>query len=162
MKEAFFLSRNAEELESLYHFLPYLREIIGGRRVSVIELMTPDELLKYHYDSAEATRAVHSRIVMLKDGKVVKEVPFSEIHAHRKKRNLPEPNLHSPETEIRGNEDVCIIVHDHADDPKSIFDGISVEIFVCAKGQTFAEYPEVRGWIAGYLVQEKLSRFGIL
>lgn len=149
-------------LEALYRIFPWIVGIVGTREVSMIELMTQDELPNHSFEvSANGYNSV-GKIIFYKDGEYVRDVSWEDIHTNRKKLGLQPTNINSPQTEIRGDEDVCVVVHDHAGDHDTAFNGIHLDIFMCQEGKTFEQFPAVKGWLVEPALRELLRELGLL
>ncbi len=153
---------NPGELEALYRIYPWIVGIVGTREVSLIELMTQNELPDYPFVSSANGYNSTGKIILYKNGEYRKDVSWEDIHTHRRELDLQPTHTGSPQTEILGDEDVCVVVHDHADDHDTIFNGIHLHIFMCQGGKTFEQFPAVKGWLVEPVIRGLLRKLDLL
>jgi hypothetical protein len=150
---------NSDELGALYRIHPWLKEIVGTREVSIIRIMGPKELPEHSFSQDAMGYNGTGRIILRKRGKTVKDVMWDDVHAHRFQKDVVPTHLNSPQCEMSGDEDVCVILQDHAHDHDTCFRGISLDIFICPEKTAFGDFGDVRVWLAEPKVRKKLEKF---
>jgi hypothetical protein len=149
------------ELQALYGVSPWIKELIGTRQVSIIRIMSYDELPTHDFTESACGYNVKGRVILRKDQKVVKDVTWDDIHKHRLELGCEPVYLNSPQTEMTGEEDACVILQDHAEDHDTCFKGISLEVFMCSRGATFGDSLAFKGWLLQPSVRKQFKDAGV-
>jgi hypothetical protein len=150
---------NSDELAALYLIHAWIKDIVGTRQVSVIRIMEPEALPRHCFSESAIGYNSSGRIILRKKGKTVKDVTWDGVHAHRFQKNVAPTHLNSPQCEISGSEDVCVILQDHNDRSDTIFKGVSLDIFMCPSKKTFGDFESVGAWLAEPKVRKQLEKF---
>lgn len=148
------------ELDALYAIYPWLKAFAGIKDVSVIYLRTTDELVDHSYETSANGYNTTGRIVLLKDHLATRDVTWNNVFAERKSLGIAEWNIASPQTLMTGEEDTCVILHDHDGDHDSTFKGFSIDVFMCPEGRSFKDYPKIVSWIAEPRLRMELRAAG--
>src|SRR3989338_3755567 len=138
---------------NVYHFL---REICGKEDISVLHILPPDNLPSYSFSSGYDTAGQMHVVV---DGKVFGKGDLCEIRHHRKERGISEPHLNSPQSELSGKEEACVLVRNHSEGEKK---WISVEAFICPPGKIFWDFHAVKTWLVEPQVRNELKEAGFI
>lgn len=150
------------EIEALFLIFPHLKMICGERRIGALCFYPPSELLTFSYLQFLMGSSCAGRVYLVKNGTITAERSWEEIREHRGALGFADTFFNSPQTELSGDEDSCILVHEHHLEHGAKDNWISVDVFMCPPGIVFRDFPDVRGWIAESLVRGKLREGGFI
>ena len=150
-----------DKVQALFGVYPWLKKICGESAISVICVLPGNEMATHSYSESANGFNTTGSIHFIEKGKVVNEVTWDEVHEHRKAQRLPQWALNSPQTELSGSQNACVLVQRHHDEDDGPRKWISVEVFVCSAGYTFAHFPEVTAWLREPSMRGELRTIGI-
>ncbi|OGZ13908.1 MAG: hypothetical protein A2942_02370 [Candidatus Lloydbacteria bacterium RIFCSPLOWO2_01_FULL_50_20] len=150
------------KIEALLKLYPYLAAICGDRRISPLQMIPSEELPTYEYIPCAMAYNCEGRVYLIKDGAITAQKSWDETRMRRRTLGLREPFNNSPQAELVGDEDACVLVQHHYAEGDEKDNWISVDVFMCPPGHTFQDFPLIRTWIAEVAVVMELREAGFV
>src|SRR3989338_5998576 len=148
------------KIAAVLQVYPFLGEICGTEEISVLRILSPEDLPTHGYSVCGHGYNYSGTTYLVSEGKISRKISYSEMRDRRKVSALPEPYLNSPQTELSGNEDACVLVEKHSEGDRASW--ISVDAFICPPRATLKGFPSVMAWLAEPQVRKDLKEAGFI